>query len=262
MNDDDNIATLDLSAIKTKLMHESGECWSQERADAAELQYRRFLYLVKKYPTQQTAPMVDVDVFWHNHILDTKKYASDCQQVFGYFLHHYPYLGMGGPASQAARQQGAELMRKLYEETFAEAYPGRSVSPVGDSGHAANPAFGTVAAKPAWCTVTAAAWCTVAASPAYCTVTAAERSFVPKTAYCTVSAEAADHSTNHQPAYYTLAAEPAYRSLAPRPAYCTFAGHSADCAAVNDAGGTWSPAMPTSGTRAQQTAGRSRSAAG
>jgi hypothetical protein len=28
------------------------------------------------------------------HILDTKKYAEDCDRSFGGFFHHFPYFGM------------------------------------------------------------------------------------------------------------------------------------------------------------------------
>lgn len=74
------IAELDLEAIKVKLMHAaSGEGWTLERANAIEAEYRRFLILMKKYPNEQTAPLVDVDTFWHYYILDTLKYAADCE---------------------------------------------------------------------------------------------------------------------------------------------------------------------------------------
>jgi hypothetical protein len=117
------IAALDFSAIKAKLMHKAGEGWSLERADAVEREYRRFLLLMKVFPNEQTAPLVDVDTFWHYHILDTMKYAVDSEQVFGYFLHHYPYVGMGGEDDEQVRIASGERMRELYEATFAEAYP-------------------------------------------------------------------------------------------------------------------------------------------
>jgi hypothetical protein len=117
------IAALDLEPIKTKLMHvASGEGWSQAKADAMEIEYRRFLYLMHAFPNEETAPTVDVDTFWHYHILDTMKYAADCEQVFGYFLHHYPYLGMEGADDAGAEQRGADRMRELYEATFGEDY--------------------------------------------------------------------------------------------------------------------------------------------
>lgn len=119
-----SIERLDLSAIKKKLMHrESGENWPAERADAVEKEYKRFLYLMKTFPTESTAPSVDVDTFWHYHILDTQKYAADCEHVFGYFLHHYPYIGMEGRADdEQVHEAAASRMRDIYEATFGETY--------------------------------------------------------------------------------------------------------------------------------------------
>ena len=117
------IADLNLDAIKVKLMHrESGEGWSLEKANAVEFEYRRFLILMKQFPQEETAPLMDVDTFWHYHILDTLKYAADCEQVFGYFLHHFPYIGLRGEDDAAAHVRVGERMKELYEQTFGEAY--------------------------------------------------------------------------------------------------------------------------------------------
>jgi hypothetical protein len=110
------VMAIDLEPIKAKLMHaESGEGWSPARADAVEKEYRRFLCLMKLYPEEDTAPQVDVD---------TMKYARDCQQTFGYFLHHYPYVGLGDEQDRQFRLDSGDRMRILYESTFSEAYPG------------------------------------------------------------------------------------------------------------------------------------------
>jgi hypothetical protein len=120
------IAQLDLDPIKVKLMHkESGEGWSLERASAVEVEYRRFLSLMKMFPNEQTAPLIDVDTFWHYHILDTMKYAADCEMAFGYFLHHFPYVGMRGEDDAAEQQRAGSRMQELYEATFGEPYGGR-----------------------------------------------------------------------------------------------------------------------------------------
>ncbi|TWI65353.1 uncharacterized protein DUF1399 [Pseudoduganella lurida] len=117
------IEALDLEPIKVKLMHEeSGEGWSRAHADAVEKEYRRFLILMKKYPQEQAAPLMDVDTFWHYHILDTLKYAADCDAVFGHFLHHFPYIGLRGEADKAAHHRLGVRMKELYEETFGEDY--------------------------------------------------------------------------------------------------------------------------------------------
>ncbi|WP_206085878.1 glycine-rich domain-containing protein [Massilia polaris] len=117
------ISELNLDPIKQKLMHvESGEGWTQEQVNAVEVEYRRFLYLMKKFPNEQTSPAVAVDTFWHYHILDTMKYAVDCEHVFGHFLHHYPYVGMHGEDADAEHHSSGERMRELYEQTFAVSY--------------------------------------------------------------------------------------------------------------------------------------------
>ncbi|MDM5179819.1 hypothetical protein PO883_21755 [Massilia sp. DJPM01] len=124
------ISELDLEPIKMKLMHvESGEGWSLEKAEAVEVEYRRFLYLMKAFPEEETSPLVEVDIFWHYHILDTMKYAKDCEQAFGYFLHHYPYVGMSGAHDDAqVLQAGADRMRDLYEQVFDEPYGQRAAA--------------------------------------------------------------------------------------------------------------------------------------
>jgi hypothetical protein len=164
------IAALDFSAIKAKLMHRTGKAWSLERVNAVECEYRRFLFLMKMFPGEPTAPLADVDSFWHCHILDTMKYARDCRQVFGYFLHHFPYVGMRGEADEAALQRMSERMQEVYEATFEETYPGRDVGRQVQPDTAytarvpAGPAYcgGTVTAVPAFCGGT------FAATPAYC----------------------------------------------------------------------------------------------
>ena len=146
------VMQLDLEPIKMKLMHvASGEGWSLEKANAVEKEYRRFLCLMKMYPEEDTAPLVDVDTFWHYHILDTVKYAADCEQAFGYFLHHYPYVGMRGEDDEQFRLDSGDRMRDLYEATFGDTYPGA----------AAQAADGAAAwcASPHTATDRSTAWC-------------------------------------------------------------------------------------------------------
>lgn len=115
------INDIDLEQIKVKLMHaQSGEGWSRTRADAIEVEYRRFLCMLHLYPEESFAPLLDVDTFWHYHILDTRKYAADCEQTFGYFMHHHPYVGLGEDDA-ADHQAYGDRMHALYQATFGEA---------------------------------------------------------------------------------------------------------------------------------------------
>lgn len=159
----DTITALDLDSIKQKVMQvDSGEGWTLEQANAVELEYRRFLYLAKMFPHEPTAPLSEVDIFWHHHILDTMKYAADCEQVFGYFLHHVPDSGARGQDDEALHQRNDARTRELYEATFGEAYlrPAQSHAVTAHSAQTAAWCVPTqkdpISAKAAWCVPTQA----------------------------------------------------------------------------------------------------------
>ena len=187
-NDFAAIAALDLSPIKVKLMHkESGEGWSLDKANAMETEYRRFLYLMKAFPNDETAPQVDVDTFWHYHILDTMKYASDCEQAFGYFLHHYPYIGLRSEDDVAVQQQAGERMRELYESTFGEAYFSFDAEAQADLAWCGRAPANVVdaAAEAAWCGRAPAVSADGAAQTAWCgRAPAGSDGAMAKTAWC------------------------------------------------------------------------------
>ena len=113
---------LNLDPIKVKLMHpEEGHNWSLEQVNALEKQYKRMLYLMVTTDVP-IVPTRDLDEFWHQHILDTRKYSEDCQNTFGFFLHHFPYLGIrGGDDAQNLQKAFNETIR-IYEEHFGEPY--------------------------------------------------------------------------------------------------------------------------------------------
>jgi hypothetical protein len=114
------IATLNLETIKRKLMDaESGEGWSRSKTNAMEIEYRRFLHLMHAFPDEAASPTKAVDTFWHYHILDTQKYAADCDAMFGCFMHHNPNVGEERGAGVA---HTGVRMQQLYEATFGEAY--------------------------------------------------------------------------------------------------------------------------------------------
>lgn len=187
------VFALDLDPIKFKLMDKKeGQGWSRAKVDAVEVEYRRFLALTAKYPDQVIAPDTDVDKFWHGHILDTMKYAEDCEHVFGYFLHHFPYFGMRDEEDAANLASAAENTRKLYEKEFA-AGAGKDASAY----CAATAAYCAATAKQdaAYCAATAgkqagSAYCAAAAKPdaAYCAATAGKQA---DSAYCAAAAKPA-----------------------------------------------------------------------
>jgi hypothetical protein len=115
------IRDIDLDPIKVKLMDTNdGEGWSLEKAKFVEMRYRRFLTLNQEYPAETIVPTKDIDTFWHYHILDTRKYADDCNDCFGFFLHHFPYFGLRGPDDAKQLAASFESTKELYLTRFGE----------------------------------------------------------------------------------------------------------------------------------------------
>ncbi len=117
-----DIPTMDLSSVIEQLKHQPQyRDWPHERMEVAVREYRRFLALCKAYSDVSLIPGRDVDSVWHRHILNTKKYASDCQEYFGYFLHHNPHSRI--ETGTKAPNQAWQTTLQLYEELFGEKPP-------------------------------------------------------------------------------------------------------------------------------------------
>jgi hypothetical protein len=112
----DAVNGLEFGMLKRKLVEEHG--WTAEFCDEVESLYRQFLALNVRYPDRKVCPTGPIDEFWHAHILDTQAYARDCETVFGYFLHHFPYFGMRGPDDQAALDKAFAESVELFELHF------------------------------------------------------------------------------------------------------------------------------------------------
>ena len=116
-----NFEHLDLDPIKVKLTDPThGEGWSHEKVERVAIQYRRFLTLIRENPNAAIVPTEAIDDFWHYHILDTSKYAEDCNEYFGYFVHHFPYLGLRGDDDVKRLEDAFENTKSLYEARFGE----------------------------------------------------------------------------------------------------------------------------------------------
>lgn len=110
---------LDLSStIELAQKSEAGPQWNHEDALVAAELYRTFLWLCWKYPDQRIVPNSVIDEFWHLHILDTKKYAHDCQWLFGRMMHHNPFLGLRDDNDKL--QEGFASTIALVKEHFPE----------------------------------------------------------------------------------------------------------------------------------------------
>lgn len=93
-------------------------------AHAAEKAYRRFLFIAYKYPRANLAPNTKIDAFWHQHILHTQQYTSDCQKVLGRFLHHRPESG-GAKVAVTKKRRNFDDTQKLFKKEFGKPIDGK-----------------------------------------------------------------------------------------------------------------------------------------
>lgn len=119
-NIDQAIAEINLEMIKMKMQEaEEGESWTSEQCDSAEIEYKRYLQLCKIFG-KGIVPNKIMDTVWHYHILDTRAYAQDCENVFGKMLHHFPYFGMGGEQDAINLKNSFLKTKEQYWLTFGE----------------------------------------------------------------------------------------------------------------------------------------------
>jgi hypothetical protein len=115
---EEKLEQLDLEPIAFQLMHSGEGEWTHQRTMQAIAQYRQFLYLIYLYPNRSLVPSQDIDRVWHHHILDTMKYVQDCQMLFGYFVHHFPYFGLRGESDRHSWQAAVEQTQVSFQEHF------------------------------------------------------------------------------------------------------------------------------------------------
>ncbi len=110
---------LDLRSIAYQLMHShESEKWTFEQTNQAIERYSMFLCLIYLYPNRKLVPTQEIDTVWHHHILDTMKYAEDCEMLFGRFIHHFPYFGKRGKVDKDNLYTAFAETERLFQEHF------------------------------------------------------------------------------------------------------------------------------------------------
>lgn len=118
-----DIARIDLEMVKMKMAEpEEGVGWNDAQLESAEVEYKRYLMMCRKYPHPDyaTVPNKIMDTMWHYHILDTRAYVKDSENVFGGYFHHYPYFGLRGDEDEQRLKDSFEQTKKRYENLFGE----------------------------------------------------------------------------------------------------------------------------------------------
>jgi len=111
-----NIVGLDLKSVRIKFAAKRSWWWHLSHKPARiESEYRQFLFLVASNPEKTVLPWsADVDDFWQQHILDTRKYAADCASVAGRLIQRNPHWA----EKAGARGLAFAETRKLYVSSF------------------------------------------------------------------------------------------------------------------------------------------------
>ena len=136
-------SNLDLEPIKFSLtQREDGPNWPLNKAETLEVWYRRFLYLSSIYNDKVIVPSKDIDMFWHTHILDTQKYMLDCENLFGRYIHHFPYFGMRGEKDRNQLKKSFHETEELFLLHFSESPVSVGISDCGALCNEPTPKFG------------------------------------------------------------------------------------------------------------------------
>ena len=136
-------SNLDLEPIKFSLtQREDGPNWPLNKAETLEVWYRRFLYLSSIYKDKVIVPSKDIDMFWHTHILDTQKYMLDCENLFGRYIHHFPYFGMRGEKDRNQLKKSFHETEELFLLHFSESPVSVGIADCGALCNEPTPKFG------------------------------------------------------------------------------------------------------------------------
>ena len=100
--------TIDLSFVVSKAKEKYQ--WADQHASEAMHLYLSGLYICRNYPKRCFAAISHSgDAIWHQHIIDTQKYADDCNILLWRFLSRQPIYG--NPSGDDDR---------VYNDTVAE----------------------------------------------------------------------------------------------------------------------------------------------
>lgn len=104
------LGDMDLQPIEDQMVMRLN--WTEKHAKAIRQEYLAYLGQFIEMaevdkPVDIVPPSNDVDLFWHQHILNTAKYQDDCMKVFGFILHHDPTFDV---------KDSAEVVAKIKEQ--------------------------------------------------------------------------------------------------------------------------------------------------
>lgn len=120
----DRIDALDLDPVAFLLARPDPGLILMDPAEAGEIvtAYRNWLKLCAWYPGEPLVPTLPVGDAWHAHLVDTARYARDCQAAFGTYAHCFPYYAH--QHSQLPWHNAYKRTLGLYGAHFGAGMPG------------------------------------------------------------------------------------------------------------------------------------------
>jgi hypothetical protein len=113
---DTRLHTIELESVKRRLVADNLQNnMDSNFVNRLEEEYRKYLTIILDNPEFDVSPSKCVDEFWHTHILDTRKYANDCEEIFGGYLHHIPL-----DDDKEERNAPYLATLRLYRSTFGD----------------------------------------------------------------------------------------------------------------------------------------------
>lgn len=88
---------------------------------AAELRYKRFLFLKQQNPDMAIVPCYDIDLMWHTHQLHPLAYKIDTETILGWTLIHDDTVIDRSPGFKLSKVDGntVDLWQSTFEHNFA-----------------------------------------------------------------------------------------------------------------------------------------------
>lgn len=116
------VAGVDFAPLLARVQRRLG--WSADYSARVLIEYKRFMELkcaLRDFSADKLTPPLAVDEMWHLHVLDTKRYKTDCQEMAGdlAFIHH----DADGDADADARAERIRTVRMAYEARFGATPP-------------------------------------------------------------------------------------------------------------------------------------------
>jgi len=117
---------IDLSPINAKLQYENRHSGATKRSSRPKPTTAISWRCICCTRWRRLVPNKILDEYWHQHILDTRKYAADCETTFGFFLHHDPYFGIEGEEDRQLNLEAFAVTQQIWEEAFGVPLLGES----------------------------------------------------------------------------------------------------------------------------------------